>query len=895
MPLPNVNTNLNSVPMDYFLRGVDAVKPRGAPPAGQGPAEAEAVPAPEEHPAGRLVSQLDVLLMKAARASTKSLDGDAVKKTFQKLVDDGALGRDSLKLLAKAADKAAKTLKALDKFTGRQLAEAFDANGRFSATSTKAGKAVAAAIQAQQGLSDLLAQLGNGLGAMARHEEEMRASNPQFKGVDADLFNEVNDFRQLCDRRATEISELAHQMKEFAVRQAADGQNADPNVAAILRARVDELLPRQALAMHGTADALATVSADVTDRLRPLAEKIDAFRRDPSATIQSEAFRELQGDIAAMKAAVREIRTNGIAVGKGRMVVAKDVVAALEREVARAEELFATARDDVARKILGNYVETARSVLCTNGYLESQYGGEASRALALQRRGEVLAAMDALAAAALDPGKTPDQLNALVADLTQKGTRLLKAAAAAKPARTQNSEPFDAMLRRLGGAGPVVLGLIQLVKLTRNRDRFFTGAEAMAIFQGELSVSSVVEARARGLQDADVNPANEDANIVAERELGAGKAGTVVELTRSDGTSVVFKGETESRSGLALLAAGAGKAYEMDQQAVNLNFAAKSAADALRMPGMVVDYSAGAHRGVFGFFMGKAKGMTPNAIRQDAFPSSPDAGLTPKQIRRLPAPQRRQVRADLQRELNRLQWLDLVTGQSDRHWENYFVHVDPATRKVTVTGIDNDAGYSQYRVGAAKFSFDKDRTALFKFRLKLLAQQIDPRHANEVLARLLKDPGLSANGAGGLDVDATRIKDKIVIEALKETTGIQGLALPDKIDRETYDALVALKAGPAREAYLDAIRPRLSEGCFRAAVSRLDDVIAHAEALERKGDVLEGDAWLDRAEQPLGTGDITVRKQDGGTKRIGGTIAQNINILRCPSYFARDLFDRLFA
>ena len=156
--LANVNTNLNSVPMDYFLRGVDAVKPRGAPPAGQGPAEA--VPAPEEHPAGRLVSQLDVLLMKAAKASTKSLDGNAVKKTFQKLVDDGALGRDSLKLLAKAADKAAKTLKALDKFTGRQLAEAFDANGRFSATSTKAGKAVAAAIQAQQNLSDLLAQLG---------------------------------------------------------------------------------------------------------------------------------------------------------------------------------------------------------------------------------------------------------------------------------------------------------------------------------------------------------------------------------------------------------------------------------------------------------------------------------------------------------------------------------------------------------------------------------------------------------------------------------------------------------------------------------------------------------------------------------------------------------------
>ncbi len=36
--------------------------------------------------------------------------------------------------------------------------------------------------------------------------------------------------------------------------------------------------------------------------------------------------------------------------------------------------------------------------------------------------------------------------------------------------------------------------------------------------------------------------------------------------------------------------------------------------------------------------------------------------------------------------------------------------------------------------------------------------------------------------AGGLDVDASKIGDKIIIQALKETTGIQGLALPDKID-----------------------------------------------------------------------------------------------------------------
>ena len=105
------------------------------------------------------------------------------------------------------------------------------------------------------------------------------------------LFNEVNDLRQLCDRRAMEINHLAYQMKDFAVHLAAQGKNADPNVVAILKAKVNELLPRQALAMHGTADALATVNEEVSSKLRPVAEKIDAFRRNPSAVTHSR-FRD---------------------------------------------------------------------------------------------------------------------------------------------------------------------------------------------------------------------------------------------------------------------------------------------------------------------------------------------------------------------------------------------------------------------------------------------------------------------------------------------------------------------------------------------------------------------------------------------------------------------------
>ena len=221
--MPVQNVNINNVSMDYFLRGVEAAKPKNAPQVPQeAQAGANAVAAPELEAAGKMVSQLDVLLMKAAKTSTQSLDGKRVKNKLQNLVADGALSADSLNLLAKTADTAAKTLKALDKFSGSQLAEAFDKKGKFDASS-KMGKAIAAAVKAQQDLSDLLAQLGKSLDAMSRHEDEMRQANPQFKGVDAGLFNEVNDLRQLCDRRATEINHLAYQMKDFAVHLAAQG------------------------------------------------------------------------------------------------------------------------------------------------------------------------------------------------------------------------------------------------------------------------------------------------------------------------------------------------------------------------------------------------------------------------------------------------------------------------------------------------------------------------------------------------------------------------------------------------------------------------------------------------------------------------------------------------
>ena len=194
----------------------------------------------------------------------------------------------------------------------------------------------------------------------------------------------------------------------------------------------------------------------------------------------------------------------------------------------------------------------------------------------------------------------------------------------------------------------------------------------------------------------------------------------------------------------------------------------------------------------------------------------------------------------------------------------------------------------------ASIPFDKNRSAIFKSLLKNLAKSIDSRNVNAELENLLKDPGITIDKDGLITVDASKLANKAIAECIFELAGTQSLAIPDKIDRKTYDSLMSLKQDPARKAYLDSIRPRLSEASYNAAVSRLDDVIAHAEKLGNEGKIVEENGWTQVQEQPLATGKLPVRKLNGSEKQLGGFIATKTNSLCCPSYFAREKIDKLF-
>ena len=88
--------------------------------------------------------------------------------------------------------------------------------------------------------------------------------------------------------------------------------------------------------------------------------------------------------------------------------------------------------------------------------------------------------------------------------------------------------------------------------------------------------------------------------------------------------------------------------------------------------------------------------------------------------------------------------------------------------------------------------------------------------------------------------------------------------------------------------------PRLSKNSLAVALSRLDDVIAHAENLKNENKVVEGDDWLTVQEKPLETGGIPVKQMNGNLVYIGRQVAERVNKALCPSYFTRDGLDKLF-
>jgi hypothetical protein len=670
-------------------------------------------------------------------------------------------------------------------------------------------------------------------------------------------------------------------------------------------------MPREAIMMHGTAEAFEKLNAE----MRPLAEKLDAFAADGSKVLGNEEIQALRRDMATMKNAIANVRANGIEVGDGRIEVDKSLLDEMDRILSGVSEQIADTRKTAALRSRQTFLEELKTSLSP----EKVPGGDKlwSSGASLgnsvmvafrHRRKEFLELIRDYAVGTLTTEQFDAKMDACIAKF-----------------KSEVSDNLEAVLQRIGfdedtsaGVAKTVNGLhlikAQFKELMASTEKLVKGGEDLGlatddvrrIMLGEVGLSNVVEAKARGFKPGDVDPATEESNIVGSRTLGSGAAGKTYLLTTKSGEELVFKPETDSRIGLSRLALGTGGAYVDKQNTANLNLATQDTAKAFGCEDLVVKYSVGSHDGQFGIFMEKAKGYSGGDFVGKK--TTGGGGITPADMHKIEDEnEQTKIQGSIAQKLNKQMWLDMITGQGDRHWNNYFVGVEKNVEKntydVTVKGIDNDASFSSRQVGLRKYALDKNNAYEFNVALQHVCFDIFGKKEwqNEYQSRVLTDPGLVKNPDGSMTVDLVKAKSPEIKMAILQVLGMHNIALPTEIDRDFYEKLMEMDQDPAKkQAYLDSIAPRISPDALEATKARLDEAIEHAKELGAKGKVYGDAQWRSQANldrmPAIQYGGVKIEKSDGTTIQVKAKIecVKDYCTRNCPSLYKRDFFQYMF-
>ena len=405
---------------------------------------------------------------------------------------------------------------------------------------------------------------------------------------------------------------------------------------------------------------------------------------------------------------------------------------------------------------------------------------------------------------------------------------------------------FRANLSSLKTQVAHLLKMIKSVRSNMTTEQFLSTDSARALLEGRLSFPILVEARVHGMTDADVDPALDDSRLISSKPLGSGNVNTVNLLTYQDGTQYVFKPEAPGRQMMEKL--NLSKDYSSDQQVSQLNLATQSVANALGLDDTVPKCSVGAHNGNYGLFMEKVPGQESIDFANGKPPAS--GSLTAKQVRDLKPEQYGKVLGGILRGLNRLEWLDLITGQGDRHAHNYFIDVREDL-SVSIKGIDNDQCFPAYRTGLRTYVLNGKNADRFRDCLKNAIDAYLSKYQKIVRDRIEKDPGYIKHPDGSVTLDTTKFQEGELFFAAQTCIGMHGCTVPDYIDEDLYTQLIALKNGKQRDALLADLATRLSPAALDSARRRLDEAIAHAEKLKNENKVIRNDDFAKRDVQNL--------------------------------------------
>ena len=907
-------------------KSVGGVKAVGAPAVGGADEDAPIQKADDgAERTGALVRQLDVLLARAAESATRGVDASSLKDTLLQV----NLSKGDRKALNAAADKADAAFKAINSFTGFELAASVAAkDGKFDWDMTNpAGVAIKNALDAQMELSDKLRQVVNSL--------------PR-----GELADSLEEAVMQCDRRTCEIQTLVCQFADILEK---DHLPTDQAVVDRLSQTLERLLPRQALAMHGNDAAIAAMKETV----EPLAKRLDELAKTQGlgARLSNEEIAAIGNEITMMSNALKDAVKRGVA-GTSGIGVDRTLFAAAEGILDAVGEKLANARREIAKESMLNFAEKTFAPIPIKildpKFLPILKALSPDAALIVVRRerlraaavayakdpsaenyGKLKAAADTYAKCKGDKAHICrgicDLADSLSRAIVARGGDRVKSVAKALTAAVKDSRALTAdekaSAKALAGdfaelyvsfapdvlvepeknvftvtvlgfahisngapSQAVHLKLMHETAENMSNADFLTSDTVRAAFEGRLRFTTLVEARLHGMKDEDVDPKLDDVNHVSTVKRGSGSFNTVYEVGYKDGSSFIFKPEASGRQAMENLAIA--KGIEETQMVAQLNMASQKTADALGLGDVMVRTTVGSHKGEFGIFMEKAKGVEADDFpKLGASEKPPEGDLSPRQIRKLDDAKYAKVVGGLMRQANRLEWFDMITGQGDRHSHNFFVSVGK-DGSVTLKGIDNDGCFPDYRTGIRTFKLDKKQADRLEEVIKGTAKLLYPSDKDagkcgQLASRLMQDPGVQFN----LDdetatVDTTKFESPILHYCLLNVVGMHTTALPDCIDEDLYKNLMDLaEPGEKRDKYIADLAANLPEGAKNAAVSRLDDAIAYAKALYKKGRVITAEAWLDHDKQRELAGPVPPSRTNGwyddvvtdGSKSVGAS------------------------
>ncbi len=843
---------------------------------------------PPARPIAGMARELDALLLRAAQISTSSVDVETVRTTLRGAQIDDATRQD----IAMAAETARDTFAALSAFTGGEIAEAYmlgedDVNSDEVDDNIKnAAKAFEAAIEAQSKLAEKL----HGI---------------DLEGKAGNVSAAVTELALQCDRRQSEIISLAMQIAD------AKAHQDDPDIAARLDAKLSDLLPQQALSMHGNASLLEKIKG----ALKPIADRLTAFAKNPNVSLTSRDVRHYSKELDTFANAIDRAATKGFPAKHGRWKPEDgSLLAALSGLAKSAKATLANARAEIGMRSVKSFAGSkAFAFPNTSEPLTDPPPGVPGKKTVLP---EIARNYPNLASAvqhrlnlsqlAAQYAANPDP--AILADMRREAEEL---AALNKDDITEEIGIYaqkefigdyrcmkmNDCFRETKDMLPQVVHLEVMagsVQKAKSSEQFLTTTSAQALLEGKLQFSTLVEARINGMSDADVNPALDDSRVVSSQPLRSGAVNTVTTVTYSDGAEYIFKPEGPGRAGMAKIFLG--EDYNPETQVAGLNMATQRTADALGLGDVMVKTSVGCHQGEYGLFMEKAPGLTAEDIGKGEEPKTPGT-LSAEQIRNLPDKDYEQVVGNMLRALNRLEWLDIITGQGDRHNGNYMIEVKEDL-SVTVKGIDNDACFPANRTGISTFKLSPSQIQRFDAACAEIKGNYPQAQRAAAATRLANDSGVIRSGDGSLVIDAGKIQAAELRYALKESVGVQSSTLPRCIDAELYGQLIALKGGRARAAYKAELSSRLPTDAVDAAMNRLDEAIRHAEGLAAGNMVFSQKQFVSHdvqrqiLAQDLAVPDNPVNPIDGvQIPERSSVVAFSRNMAK--SLFARDLLPSL--